>query len=180
MKNMKKEVISINLKTQKFMKKAEKNTKLFLISDVENKESILKDGIKSEDGEILLITKKNLAEKHAFHRVFCDNYSVFEIDTRGIDEENKDRIEDPENNEVLIYQHCIAPEFITHIKDASYNTWDLAEKSIIQQAKILKVDPIEHLEATVASNTMWLEYYNKKYGKNIQPSIRNFENNLKK
>ena len=157
-----------------------KNTKLFYISDVKNKESILNDGIKSKVGEIILITKKTLAEKHAFHSLSCDHFSVFEIDPIGIEEEHQDCIEEPENNEVILPQQCIAPEFIKHIKDASYNYWDLTEKSTIQQAKILKVDPVEHLESVVAINQLWIEYYNKKYGKAIQPSVSSFRNNFKK
>ena len=180
MKNMKKVASSINLKNQKVMQKEAKSTKLFHISDVKNKESNMKNGLLSNGVMIFLFNKRSQDLNIAFNQIFCDHFSIYEINPDGIKSKiYNDNVADRGSEyQYFVRQSKIDPKFIRHIEDKTYNIYDEAEIQNLETARLLKTNPLEFLETIVSLNPKWLEYYNKKHGKRLQPSLRNFENDF--
>ena len=69
----------------------------------------------------------------------------------------------------IINQNLISPEFINHVEDKKWNKWDLAEYFESERAKIMDYD----IESRIIYFEEWVDYYNKKYGKDLVCIIHN-------
>jgi len=101
----------------------------FHISPLKNKKSILKNGLKSNDGTIFLFTDIMQENNIAVNQLFISEYSVFEILTEGISGElEEDNVTDIGSEyQVILMQDLIEAKYIKHISDIKKNIYDAIE-----------------------------------------------------
>lgn len=59
--------------------------KYYHLSYIENRGSIVKSGLKAnDDGEIFVITKKDIAPYIAANQIFTRTYDIYSIDSKGV------------------------------------------------------------------------------------------------
>lgn len=141
------------------------------ISPIENKDSILSQGLKSEHKQIFVSDCEEQLILIANSQIGTLEYSVFEIMSTGI----KGKIlwdnvaEIGAGHQFIIKQNVISPEHIKHLRDVKWNYWDLAEYANRKKNKIIfGVDDDKYLESMISRSREWCEHYNKKYSKSIQ------------
>ncbi len=140
------------------------------ISDIKNKNKILKEGLKAKEGMIFLFSNITVADDIAFSQIGITEFSVFEIDPHGI---NVEPISDTVSEfsakfQWIVKQNLIEAKHIKHISDREHNPFDLAEEQNRKLAKNLKLDEVSFVESNVVRNPQWLKHYNAKYGKNLK------------
>jgi hypothetical protein len=145
-------------------------TNYYHISDIKNKNKILKEGLKANEGMIFLFSEITVADDIAFSQVGITEFSVFEIDPNGI---NVTPIPDnvaefSAKFQWIVKQNLIEAKHIKHISDREHNVFDLAEEQSRKIAKKLKLDEVSFVESNVVINLQWINHYNAKYGKNLK------------
>lgn len=143
------------------------------ISDVENKESILKQGIISKQKEIFVCNDKGNLILIATGQLGINNFSIFQVDEAGFKVELiKDEVaEIGAESQFIVKQSKIEPKFITHLEDKHYHIFDVYEESEKKKALLFNWNPEEHVQNCVRHNPKWLAYYNKKYNLNLEQII---------
>ena len=149
-----------------------KSTKAYYhISPIENKDSILSQGLKSEHQQIFVSDCEEQLILIAHSQIGTPEYSVFEIMSTGI----KGKViwdnvaEIGAGHQFIIKQNVISPEHIKHLRDVKWNYWDLAEYANRKINRIIFGDDDEpFLEHMISSSKEWCEHYNLKYGKSLQ------------
>lgn len=141
------------------------------ISPIENRDSILKEGLKSERKQIFVSDCEEQLILIAHSQIGLPEYSVFEIMPTGI----KGKIEWDNVAEIgaghqfIINQNLINPEYIRHLRDVKWNYWDLAEYANRKiNKKVFGVDDESFLEQMISGSKEWCDHYNQKHGKSIQ------------
>jgi len=152
----------------------EMNVTYYHISKFENKDSIIKNGIIANEGDILLCTNPQQFQVFAANLIFTNEYSIFEIDMNGITPDVSSEEVYEAGLEVIHYvnQDNIAPKFICHIKDELWNKWELKEylfrlnlaKDSFSYEQITSM-----LKQAIRLSEEWCNYYNEKNGTNIVP-----------
>jgi hypothetical protein len=166
------------------MKKVKSTTakKMYHLSPIRNKQSILDNGLQSENGEIFFFTKLEQAKHIACNQVGTEKYSIFEIDLAGIKGKLlKDNVaEFGSAFQFYVEQKSIEPQFVKHFLDVESNLYDQAEECELPKYRVLaklygargkkQIDEVAlaMLEELVSFNRQWIEHYNKKYNKSIK------------
>jgi hypothetical protein len=143
--------------------------KYYHISDVKNKNEILEKGLIANNGEIFLFSKLSIASEIAFNQLGIEQFSIFEINSKGIDNGviNDNVAESTAKYQWIAMQDCIHPCHTKHLADKNENVYDMAEETNRRWAKVLKLDEDDYVEFFVIRNPKWVEHYNAKYGKNL-------------
>lgn len=165
------------------MKKIKHNSakKMYHLSPIENKKSILMSGLRSDDGIIFLFSNLEQAKHIACNQVGTEHYTIFEVDLAGIKGKLKDDnvAEYGSKWQFYVEQKEIASQFVKHLRDISTNIYDQAEECELPKYRILaklygargkqqiEAAAIEMLEDIVSYNKTWVAHYNKKYKKKI-------------
>lgn len=166
------------------MKKVKSTTakEMYHLSPIENKQSILENGLRSDNGEIFFFTKLEQAKHIACNQVGTKKYSIFEIDLAGIKGKLlKDNVaEFGSTFQFYVEQKSIEPQFVKHFLDVESNLYDQAEECELPKYRVLaklygargkkQIDEVAlaMLEELVSFNSKWIEHYNKKYNKSIK------------
>ena len=149
--------------------KMKKNIEYFHISPIENKESILLNGLKSDTKEIFVSDSEQQLILIASSQIFTNEYSVFKILPNKIKGKIiQDNVaEVGANHQFIIEQNIISPNDIVHLRDELWNKWELLELASRRVSKIFGFGAEFTLEFAIQYNEEWCNHYNKKYGKNI-------------
>ena len=143
------------------------------ISDVKNKDRILKEGLISKEKEIFVCNNKEQLILIASGQVAVENFSIYQIDEAGFEvaliQDNVAEI--GAESQFILKQSKIEPKFITHLEDKHYHIYDLYEESEKINALQMNKNPEEHVQNSVRLNEKWLAYYNKKYSLNLERII---------
>jgi hypothetical protein len=101
------------------------------ISPTKNKESILTNGLKSNDGYIFFFTNISQQIHIAANQLRICEYSVFQILPEGftVPLENDNVAEMGSEHQVYIRQDLIKPQFVKHLNDVNDNMYDIIEAS---------------------------------------------------
>lgn len=166
------------------MKKVKSTTvkKMYHLSPIRNKQSILENGLQSENGEIFFFTKLEQAKHIACNQVGIEKYSIFEIDLAGI----KGKLHNDNSGEFgsayqfYAKQKHVDAKFVKHFLDVESNVYDQAEECELPKYRILaklygargkkQIDAVAlaMLEELVSFNQKWIEHYNRKYNKSLK------------
>jgi hypothetical protein len=142
------------------------------ISPIENKDSILIEGLKSEQKEIFVSDCEEQLIHIAHSQIFTLEYSVFEILPSGINGniEWDNVAEMGAKHQFIIEQNLISPEHIRHLRDEKWNRFDLAEYTYRKSNLYYRGHEAEsELEELISCcDKEWCDHYNLKYGKKIQ------------
>lgn len=146
-----------------------KNIEYFHISPIENKESILLNGLKSDTKEIFVSDSEQQLVLIASSQIFRNEYSVFKILPNKIKGKiARDNVgEIGSGHQFIVKQDLIHPEDIIHLRDEIWNRWDLIEKAERIKLKVIGLDVESTLEMYAKSNEEWCKHYNQKYCKNL-------------
>lgn len=144
------------------------------ISKIENKESILSNGLKSNSGYIFLLDSEEQIPNVAMFQIGQYEFSVFSVDSDGITARIMcDNVaEIGAGSQYRIKQKTIEPKYVNHLRDEKHNYWDLAEATNRKKIAILDCgeDVEEELVYMVRRSVRWTEHWNKKYGTDLKPN----------
>ncbi|MDD2819840.1 MAG: hypothetical protein PHW29_01120 [Flavobacterium sp.] len=145
------------------------NLEYYHISPVKNLDSILSEGIKSEDKEIFVCDNETYLPIIASSQLFTNEYSIFKISNNGITGKiiQDEVAELCSKNQYIILQNVIKPEHIVHMENVIWNIWELNEHVNRLYSRMLGLNEELNLERTVWIDKEWCLYYNKKYNKAI-------------
>jgi len=104
--------------------------KYYHISPIENKESILATGLKSNEG-IFLFTQLEQAIHIASNQIGINEYSIFKIDKSGMTGklEHDGVAELGSKYQYILDQELVEAKYVKHIKDESLNVFDMINES---------------------------------------------------
>ncbi|REE25653.1 hypothetical protein DFQ09_102244 [Winogradskyella pacifica] len=152
------------------------------ISDIKNKDRILKEGLISKEKEIFVCNNKEHLIVIASSQIGAENFSIYQINEAGFE---VDLIQDNVAEigaefQFIVKQSKIESKFITHLEDKNYHSFDLYEESEKIKALHMNLNPEKHVQSCVRLNKKWLSYYNEKYNLNLEQIIPiDFEEYLK-
>lgn len=155
--------------------------KMYHLSPITNKKSIIKNGLFGEDGVIFLFSNLEQAKHIACNQVGTEHYSIFEIDLAGINGKiEPDNVAEYGSKwQFYVEQVEIESQFVKHLRDVEENIYDQAEECEYPKYKILakfsgvrgkkqiEAAALQMLEEIVSFNKKWVEHYNKKYNKSL-------------
>jgi len=153
---------------------SEMNVKYYHISRIENKESIINDGLNANEGHIFMCTNLQQLSFIAANQIFINEYSIFEIDINGIISEIlPDNVaESGSETQFYIQQDNIAPEYISHVDDEIWDFWELKEHISILSSRMMSLtnkSSNDLLRIQIRSSKEWCDYYNNKNGTTLVP-----------
>jgi hypothetical protein len=140
------------------------------ITNIKNKEEILKNGLNSNSGQIWVTDREEQIIFVASNQVFLNEFSVFAISSNNITGKiEPDRVaEVGAKFQFIINQKCINPEHLIHIRDESWNKWEILEKVERKRYELMGRNAEEILRIFIQSDAEWCEHYNKKYGYGLE------------
>ncbi|MDQ1165892.1 hypothetical protein [Flavobacterium sp. SORGH_AS_0622] len=164
------------MRPNKFTQKT--TTTYYHISAIKNKESILANGLISDESEIFLCTSFDQLKMIAFNQLFLNEYSIFEVSTEGLTGEIiQDNVAEVGSGfQYIVKQNKIESKYLKFVNDAKFHYFDLAEDTNRVKARVFGMDEDQYIEMLVSTNEKWCEHYNAKYNKNIsynQPKVFN-------
>ncbi|MHC0440992.1 hypothetical protein [Flavobacterium sp. 3-210] len=144
-------------------------TKYYHITDIENKESILANGLISEESEIFVCDNFDQLKMIAFNQLFITEYSIFEISREGFSVKLiQDNVADfGSGHQYILQQSKIENKYIKFVEDAKFHYFDLAEETNRVKAKAFGFNEEQYIEMLVSASQKWCDFYNAKYDKNI-------------
>lgn len=154
-----------------------KNNAFYHISPIENKDSILTNGLISTSSEIFVCNEFNQLRRIAHGQLGISEYSIFKIPSSNITGEilNDDVAEFGAQYQFIVKQDIIESKCISHVKDVKWHTCDLAEVNNREFASFLGMDVDKLMQEMVQHNKEWCEHFNKKYNLNIDYVPLNME-----
>ena len=146
-----------------------KNNVFYHISPIENKDSILSNGLISASSEIFVCNELNLLKGIASSQLFISEYSIFKISSSNISGEilNDNVGEFLSQHQFIIKQDIIESKYILHVEDVKWHPFDLAEVINREFAVSVGLDEDKYIRMVVSLNQEWCDYFNKKYNTNI-------------
>ncbi len=152
----------------------EMDVKYYHISRIENKDSIIRNGIRANEGHIFMCTSLKQLPMIAVNQIGTNEYSIFQIGRRGITSEilSDNVAESGSETQFYIQQDIIVPEDVFHIKDELWNVHEIKEycfRLSSQRYGLSETGINTLLCQQVRLNKEWCEYHNQKYGTNITP-----------
>lgn len=153
-----------------------KNNVFYHISPIENKDSILSNGLISPSSEIFVCNEFNQLKRIASSQLFISEYSIFKISSSNItgEIENDNVGEFGAQYQFIIKQEIIESKYISHVEDVKSHPFDLAESNNRELASLWGTDEEEWMKLVVSHNEEWLDYYNEKHGTNYTLSSQSF------
>jgi hypothetical protein len=151
------------------------STEYYHISDIENVDSILKNGLRAnKQMHIFVCTSLSLLPIIASGQLGIIEYSIFKLNPQGIEVTPiHDNVAELGNEyQFIIKQPVINPIYIVHLEDWRWHRYEMAEYAERYRNRISgleKMGESKILEDKVRFHPEWCEYYNKKYGKKIRP-----------
>ncbi|WP_269237342.1 hypothetical protein [Flavobacterium flavigenum] len=154
-----------------------KNNVFYHISPIENKDSILKNGLISTSSEIFVCNEFNQLRRIAHGQLGISEYSIFKIPSSNITGEilNDDVAEFGAQYQFIVKQDIIESKCISHVEDVKWHPCDLAEVNNREFASFLGMDVDKLMQEMVQHNKEWCEHFNKKYNLNIDYVPLNME-----
>jgi hypothetical protein len=142
-----------------------KNKVFYHISPIENKDSILANGLISASSEIFVCNEFNQLKKIASGQLFITEYSVFKISASNITGKilNDNVAEFGSQHQFIIKQDIIESKYISHVEDVKWHPFDLAEANARQYALSVGLNEDQYVKLVVSINQEWCDYFNKKY-----------------
>lgn len=146
-----------------------KNNVFYHISPIENKDSILSNGLISSSSEIFVCNEFNQLKGIASSQLFISEYSIFKISSSNITGEilNDNVGEFLSQHQFIIKQDIIESKYISHVEDVKWHPFDLAEVINREFALSVGLDEDKYIRMVVSLNQEWCDYFNKKYNTNI-------------
>lgn len=122
--------------------------KYFHISEIENKESILLNGLKSNGNAIFLFDDISQAENIAVNQLGINEFSLFEIDPKGILKNIKqDNVaEFGSSHQWYLELDLIEPRRIKRLSDVKKNIFDMINESEYSKHKAMGYSDEQYIE----------------------------------
>lgn len=145
-----------------------KNNVFYHISPIENKDSILANGLISASSEIFVCNEFNQLKKIASGQLGISEYSIFKISPSNITGKilNDNVGEFGSQHQFIIKQEIIESKYISHVEDVKWHPFNLAEANNRELASLWGTNEEEWMKLIVSHNKEWLDYYNEKHGTN--------------
>jgi hypothetical protein len=142
--------------------------KYYHISPIKNKESILKDGLKSnEEGEIFLLDDIETVPSIAINQLGISEYSIFSVSPDGFTIKliNDNVAENSASGQFIVKQKLIKPQYITHFKDVIEDYIDLHIKTEYRKRKAMGYTDAQFI-TVLSFDKESIERYNEVNGTN--------------
>lgn len=146
-----------------------KNNVFYHISPIENKDSILANGLISASSEIFVCNEFNQLKRIASSQLFISEYSVFKISASNITGKilNDNVAEFGSQHQFIIKQDIIESKYISHVADIKWHPFDLAEANARENASLIGLPEDQYIKLAVSTSQEWCDYFNKKYNTSI-------------
>lgn len=146
----------------------------YKIVPIHDTKSIVQNGLNSDEGEIFVSDYIGQLPLIAQGQIGLLEYSIIKIDSQGITGEIlPDNVaEIGSGHQFIVKQKNIPAAYIEHVEDVKWIKWDLNEHCERLKAQVMGMDEANTnglIEQIVRCTPEWCEYYNKKYGKNLEP-----------
>lgn len=146
-----------------------KNNVFYHISPIENKDSILSNGLISIFSEIFVCNEFNQLKRIASGQLGISEYSIFKISSSNITGEilNDNVGEFGSQHQFIIKQEFIESKYISHVEDVKWHPFDLAEANAREYALSIGYPEEQYIKLAVSISQEWCDYFNKKYNTSI-------------
>lgn len=146
-----------------------KNNVFYHISPIENKDSILSNGLISIFSEIFVCNEFNQLKRIASGQLGISEYSIFKISSSNITGEilNDNVGEFGSQHQFIIKQEIIESKYISHVEDVKWHPFDLAEANAREYASSIGFPEDQYIKLAVSISQEWCDYFNKKYNTSI-------------
>ncbi|WP_405226333.1 hypothetical protein [Dokdonia sp. Asnod1-B02] len=143
------------------------NKDYFHISRIENKDSIIKNGLNATDGKIFLFDNILQSRNIAFNQLFIDEYSFFRVSSKGFKSKVKEDnvAELGTEHQFYLEQENIAPEYIEFSSDQKFNIYDYLEEVDYPRYKNLGYSDEQYI-GIISLDKGRIERYNEVNGTN--------------
>lgn len=146
-----------------------KNNVFYHISPIENKDSILANGLISASSEIFVCNEFNQLKRIASGQLGITEYSIFKISSSNITGKilNDNVGEFGSQHQFIIKQDIIENKYISHVEDVKWHPFDLAEANAREYASLIGFPEDQYIKLAVSISHEWCDYFNKKYNTSI-------------